>query len=130
MMLDVTGSMRSSSKIGALKLAATDLVDMLIPVSGASDTTRIAMIPYSSAVNAGKFARDSSNNQSRKCVIERGGAAQYTDISGTVAPVGYQSDVSCPSIKVMPLTSNSKKLKRQINKLSTSGSTAGTSPKH
>ena len=125
MMLDVTGSMRSRGKIGALKLAAVDLVDMLMPASGKSETTRIAMVPYSSGVNAGSYARKVTNNLSTKCVVERSGTEEYSDASGIDHPLSYNRRSGCPTSEIVPLTDTSSVLKSKISRLSTTGMTAG-----
>jgi hypothetical protein len=57
MALDVTGSMCSAVKLDALKTAAQDLFDILLPDGGTPNKVRIALAPYSSGVNAGVYAR-------------------------------------------------------------------------
>lgn len=52
MVLDNTGSMRSSNRIGALRTAAQDFVDV-VTEDGASDNVEIGIVPYTSVVNIG-----------------------------------------------------------------------------
>jgi Flp pilus assembly protein TadG len=111
MMLDVTGSM-AGSKIADLKEAAKDLVKILVWDDQSEHTSRIAVVPFSHAVNAGKqlgkaiayspadkvsFAfrdgksRDWYRPKNTKdkvdpyayCVSERQGSAAYTDATPT-----------------------------------------------
>jgi Flp pilus assembly protein TadG len=53
MMLDITGSM-AGSKIEDLKEAAKDLVRILVWNDQSEHTSRVAIVPFSHAVNAGK----------------------------------------------------------------------------
>lgn len=59
-----------------------------------------------------------------KCATERLGDEAYTDAAPSVAKVGWHYG-SCPSAKVMPLSSNKTTLKAHIDTLDDSGSTAG-----
>lgn len=75
-MLDVSGSMQGA-KFRGLKEAVTDMASALLVPGG---STRIALAPFSSSVNAGSYASklvggSSSNN----CVGERIGARRFTD---------------------------------------------------
>ena len=61
MMIDLTGSMGATRngmrKIDALKLASSDLVDILFPANTqTSSTTRVAIAPMADYVNAGPYA--------------------------------------------------------------------------
>jgi len=111
MMLDVTGSM-AGSKIADLKEAAKDLIKILVWDDQSQYTSRVAVVPFSHAVNAGKelgkvisyspadkvsFAfrdgksRDWYRPKDTKdkvdpytyCVSERQGAQAYTDATPT-----------------------------------------------
>jgi len=75
MALDVTGSMGSAGKLDALKAAAQDLFDILLPDGGKLHKVRIALAPYSSGVNAGVYARTVTGMASppRNCTFERPG---------------------------------------------------------
>jgi Flp pilus assembly protein TadG len=99
MMLDVTGSMKGD-KIEDLKLAATDLVNIVIP-DGGSAKVRVSLVPFAetvrlpatsvskamgSPVKVVKKTSGSGNNQrtyfynrSEDCVVERAGHDKYTD---------------------------------------------------
>ncbi len=52
LMLDVTGSM-AGSKLTDLKAAAKDLIDIVVWADQAEFTSRVALAPFSAAVNAG-----------------------------------------------------------------------------
>ena len=61
MMIDLTGSMGATrngmTKIDALKLASTDLIDIFFPNNAlTSGTTRVAIAPMADYVNAGPYA--------------------------------------------------------------------------
>lgn len=55
MILDITGSM-SGSRITALKEASQDLVDIVVKDEQSPYYSKVAMIPYSVAVNVGSYA--------------------------------------------------------------------------
>ncbi|MGI9399703.1 MAG: pilus assembly protein TadG-related protein [Rhizobiaceae bacterium] len=125
MVLDVTGSMRGG-KIRALKRAATDAVNILIPEDTKSDKMRIGLVPYSWSVNAGRYASKASGGASRKCVTERLGKEEYSD-----APVTRRKNIvgaqtrNCPNQDIQALTNNRKALIRDISGYDAVGSTAG-----
>lgn len=51
LVLDNTGSMNSSNKIGALREAATSLIDIMYSGSGSKDKVKIALVPFVTGVN-------------------------------------------------------------------------------
>ncbi len=53
MVLDNTGSMRSSDRIGALRTAAVDLADVLFEGSESAPNLWVGIVPYSATVNIG-----------------------------------------------------------------------------
>jgi Flp pilus assembly protein TadG len=54
LVLDVTGSMNNpSSKIADLKLAAKDLIDIVVYADQSEYYSKVAIVPYSNAVNVG-----------------------------------------------------------------------------
>ena len=53
LVLDNTGSMRHSGKIGALRTAARDLVDILFGSQAFPPNLKVAMVPYVTTVNIG-----------------------------------------------------------------------------
>ena len=151
MMLDVTGSM-AGQRIADLKEAAKDLVNILVWADQSEYTSRIAVVPFSHAVNAGttlgphvaynptsslsfKFRDGKSRTWYRTnayCVSERQGNAAYTDATPTgnnrLPRVYYSSsnNSSCqPAASVVPLTSNKTVLTDTINSLSANGWTGG-----
>jgi Flp pilus assembly protein TadG len=59
LVLDTTGSMASGGKMGALKNAATQMVSTLFEGNDSSSTLKIAVVPFSGAVNIGSDHLDS-----------------------------------------------------------------------
>lgn len=53
LVLDTTGSMSSSGKLSALKIAAKQMVSQLFDGKSTSDTLKIAVVPFAAAVNIG-----------------------------------------------------------------------------
>lgn len=53
LVLDNTGSMRSRNKIGALRVAAQDLVDILFRDETTPDNLRMGLVPFVTTVNIG-----------------------------------------------------------------------------
>ena len=151
MMLDVTGSM-AGQRITDLKAAAKDLVKILVWDDQSEHTSRIAIVPFSAAVNAGsvlgpavaynpatslsfKF-RDGNNRTwyrtNAYCVSERQGTAAYTEATPTGTnklPRVYYSSSSTsnclPAATVVPLTADKSKLNSTIDSLKADGFTAG-----
>jgi Flp pilus assembly protein TadG len=153
MMLDVTGSMQGN-KIRDLKLAAADLVNIVIPDGANTDKVRIALIPFAEGVrlpasaNAGArgtptdhFTAGNGWNQqtyySTECVVERKGTNKYTDVAPSVNNYvmtlylpkdwsGNRAPCGLPAAdELVPLTKDKAHLKSRINGLVLSGSTAG-----
>ena len=126
MVLDTTGSMANNNKINELMTAAGQAIDILLP-AGKANSNRIAVAPFSGAVNAGGFASAASGGLSIDCVTERTGADSYDDVSGATSPVGAVSvgGSDCPTQIITPLTQGGAALKAQINTFTPGGSTAG-----
>ncbi len=125
MALDLTGSM-SGQKIVDLRLAAKDLVDILMPDGGTPNKVRIGLAPYAASVNAGGYARTVTNNLSNRCVHERGGPAAFTDAAPAAGTwLGTRNGLSCPNSTVQPLTEDKARLKANIDTYTANGSTAG-----
>ena len=124
MMLDVTGSMGSQGKLAALKTAAKNAINILMPASSINSKVRIALVPYSASVNIGRtLARRASNNPRNKCATERY-ANQFNDVSYATTKVEGRGSY-CPAQKVMPLSTNASQLKSTINSFTARGATAG-----
>ena len=146
MMLDVTGSM-SGSRITDLKVAAKDLVNIVVWDDQSEYTSRVALVPFSEGVRLpnnrtlkkargnrkGKFKKNGTWYYRSNCVVERTGADAYTDAApgnNSYVMVKYTPDNSrvckpSASNKIHPLTNNKNKLRSEINKLQTTGGTAG-----
>jgi len=125
LMLDVTGSM-GGSKIQDLKLAAKDLVDILLPGTSSiyRNKVRIGLVPYSQGVNAGSYASLVTDGKSSRCATERTVANQYNDDPYTTTPIGNGSS-GCPYATLLPITDNRTTLRDRINSFSATGWTAG-----
>lgn len=129
--LDVTGSM-GGQKIEDLKLAAKEIVDIMIP-AGKPSQNKIALAPYSASVNAGTYAALASDAASLDgCVVERNGAHAYSDdapypgrfFNGETSPP-KNPKYTCPTVEITPLSSDPVFLKTSINSLVADGWTAG-----
>lgn len=134
--LDVTGSMNERNKLASLKDAVAGtggLFDIMLSSSSTTTKIRIGLAPYAAGVNAGDYARAVSGNRATDgCVYERRNLAdQDTELPPTGAlALKARSDLSneqaCPSgAKVMPLSSDRDGLRREVNRWSANGSTAG-----
>lgn len=154
MILDMSGSMNEGTKLPDLKLAAQDLVDIIVWPNQTQYTSKVALVPYATAVNAGVYA-DAARGKPilggcktlgcllqsflnpyglpllyslSSCVTERTGAHAYKDTDPKTAPVGpnYPSlNNPCTSEPVTPLTNNKDTLTNGIKALKAGGSTAG-----
>ena len=153
LMLDVTGSMDwyagGTRKLDSLKVAAQDLLN-IFTVNLANDATRIALVPFSEAVNVGSLAsqvrgsRSSSYRFRRRycsyyscystyylnnCVTERTGADKFTNeppASGRWLGANYTYNGGCkPTNEIVPLSSDKNYLSGVINGFQATGGTAG-----
>ena len=141
LMLDITGSM-AGDKIDALKLAAKDLIDIVIWDDQSEFTSRVALAPFSTGINAGdilgplvaynpnssrSFRQRNGSNSTRYrtntyCLSERTGAEAFTDAAPTgsnAIPRAYQtsnnSSACLPQAPIVPLTKEKKDLKDFID---------------
>lgn len=154
MILDMSGSMNEGTKLPDLKLAAQDLVDIIVWQNQSQYTSKVSLVPYATAVNAGSYA-DAARGKPilggcktlgcllqalfnpygtpllyslSSCVTERTGAHAYKDTDPKTAPVGpnYPSlNNPCVTQAVTPLTNNKDTLTSAIKSLKAGGSTAG-----
>jgi len=151
--LDVTGSM-SGQKIADLKTAAKDLVDLVVQDQQSPFYTKLALAPYSAAVNVGsyadsirgaytagtcttpgcasyKFTNASGGTKTfniSTCVTERTGATAFTDAAPSSTFLGRNYPASgnpCLTSTIMPLSTDKAALKSRIDGLTAAGSTAG-----
>lgn len=138
LMLDVTGSM-AGSKLADMKAAAKDLVNIVVWKPGGTYTSRVALAPFSLAVNAGELTSsiavstakqvkvsDEMMKLTAECVTERTGTHAFTDAS-PVAKLGrlFSIDGCWPSSPIVPLTSDTAKLLAVIDSFSAGKSTSG-----
>ncbi len=136
MALDVTGSMADvpagdvRTKIESLQLASKDLVDTLFDKSVNESGVRIALAPYSGAVNVdARAAAVTAGALANGCVVERPGANNATnaDASGADALVPMPAAGYCPVATIKPLAGRSQRasIKSAIDSFAPNGSTAG-----
>jgi Flp pilus assembly protein TadG len=143
MVLDVTGSMNDSSgsgnsKIHDAKLAAKDLVDIVMPTGFiGAQKTRVALVPFSQYVNVGPYYRDVTDQNAsggNTCVTERTGDDAFTDkkpgsnrwISVFTPTSNHGGSLDCaPAAQIMPLSNDKDALKASIDGYSANGWTAG-----
>ncbi len=155
MVLDITGSMNNNNKLADMKVAAKDVIDTLYATALSDTSVRIAVSPFSAAVNAGDLAASVSNAptttvcptkpkkgeacvdatgaQIDTCVIERINLNAATDAPPigadalpTVPSIPY-GNYKCPSSSVIPLTGkvDAAAIKSTIDGYTATGSTAG-----
>lgn len=131
LMLDVTGSMGGQRMID-LKSAAKDLVNILVD-DGAPEA-RVALAPFSHAVNVGPYYEAMTNiapPPDNTCVVERTGNKKYKDAKPNAGNGFFQQFPAsgsywiCPTAEIVPLTSNKQLLLSRIDALPTHGNTAG-----
>jgi uncharacterized protein YegL len=133
MMLDVSGSM-SGSKIADLKTASSELVEILLAGNQNGSDHKIAIAPFSTAVNGGALAsvigrRFDSRGRPyagayTTCMTDRSGTLAFSDADPTSGRFNMRSDV-CPASTVLPLTNDEDALLEHIGALSAAGMTAG-----
>lgn len=136
MVVDITTSMivPDSSKLRALKDAAKELIQEVIWEDQSVWQSRIALIPYSHAVNisnlpgpiatvAPRPAHSSDWKLQNGCVSERTDGDRYGD---SVAAVGrvYGSSASCAIPPANALSNDVDSLTRKIDDLAANGTTA------
>jgi Flp pilus assembly protein TadG len=139
LVLDVTGSMGAGGRMSALKSAATDLIEVLQANSPSPGAVRVAVAPYSSAVNVGPYYDIATGNAggADTCVVERNsmpgavvddapGPGRYASISNT----GDNNQYTCPLAEILPLQDISVPAQKTglinlINSFMPAGFTAG-----
>ena len=126
MVLDVTGSMNSDGKLAALKLAAGDAVDILLPKGKTNAKVRLGLVPYSEGVSLpSRLARKASGHPTRTCMTERS-RNPHNDVSPATEKVGADRRTrDCPVSVVRPLTNERSSLLSDIRNMRANGYTAG-----
>lgn len=142
MVLDITGSMNEASgsgnsKIHDARLAAKDLVDIILPTGFVgNDQTRIALVPFSQYVNVGPYYQDVTDQAAsggNTCVTERTGDDAFTDkgpnsnrwIGAFMAASNHGTNNCAPAAEITPLTNDKQALKDKISDYTAAGWTAG-----
>ncbi len=132
--LDVTGSM-AGRRLADLKIAVSDLLDIMLPDEGTTNKVRVGLAPFSAGVNAGPYASAVSGGRSHDgCVYERRDLADQTS---EALPTGSQafkvradltgrSIQACPSnAEIVPLSDDKAMLRRTVEGYRDGGTTAG-----
>ena len=135
MVLDVTGSMNSSSKLATMKSAAKDVIDILVDPDKPW-LTRVSLVPYSATVNVGIYKDVISGGDSLDgCVMERlfdpnrdndtaPGWPNNFAVQGQLNSAS-NSKYNCPNAALMPLSNDRDLLKSTVDSYVASGWTAG-----
>ncbi|MDH3582067.1 MAG: hypothetical protein OEM91_15765, partial [Hyphomicrobiales bacterium] len=121
------------NKIGDLKTATKQLVDVLIPDTPTGQKVRIGYAPFAAGINAGSYAGAVSGGVPAPddCVYERLNI-NYQDTDNF--PAGRSvfktlstlpSAMKCPDAKILPLTDDKSLLKSTVDAYSAKGCTAG-----
>ena len=150
LILDVSTSMAGNSEIPgmtrlqAMQQAARKVVDVIIQSDQEPNSTRVAIVPYGSAVNVGsnyyKHVTNTNLLAMSTGVVERTGASAYTDdapgpgryfpsytlLNQTTGMLGQGKErQSTTQTTVQPLSANKDQLKASIDAFTADGTTAG-----
>ena len=141
--LDLTGSMaalipgESVTRLQALQASTRSIVDTLFDLAPNDAAVRIALAPYSAAVNAGSYATTVTGNApwENNCVVERLGSENATDapptganrlraVTGSLLNPPW---TDCPLVPVRPLSgrNNRTAIHNAISAFGPIGATAG-----
>jgi uncharacterized protein YegL len=145
LVLDNTGSMQQSSKIGELKKASHALIDMMKAASQSTDQVKVSIVPYTTRVNLGttyknetwltntptgtfeingaNYAVPATRDLWQGCVADRD-----KGYNNGVKPVGALDQSKYPMVncadgiaKAIPLTDNWTALKAGVDAMKASG---------
>lgn len=122
MVLDNTGSMNSSGKIGDLKTAANSLIDILFGTDTVSSQVQIGLVPFSGTVNIGTSNASYISNSSgwNGCVLAQTSPDDMND--NYTGPWDPLSSSGCPST-LTPLTNVKSTLTSAVSSMSAGGYT-------
>lgn len=88
--LDVTGSM-SGSRLTSLKTAANDLINMVVQATQSPTYSKVAIAPYTNAVNVGSYADQVRGSVTASRAVTITGATRANPIVITAANHGFKS---------------------------------------
>jgi uncharacterized protein YegL len=134
LVLDNTGSMAQSGKLGELKTAAKSLIETLKNASKAEGDVRIAIVPFDTTVNIGtsyktdswvNFSVNSINpNEWEGCVQDRDKSYDVTDEPpGQTAATKFPASQCGSLTTLMPLSEDWTELNKKIDAMTASGNT-------
>jgi hypothetical protein len=137
------------TKLAAMQTAAKNLIDTVVQSNQTPYASRVALVPYSSAVNVGSYfttVTGTAPSGSWKSVVERAGAYNATEDppssahfpsyknmkanakgpSPQIVSFVKNSSSNTPSVgTIQPLSTNKAALKSSIDAYTTDGATAG-----
>jgi hypothetical protein len=124
----------SGSKLSDLKTSARDLVDILFQSNENGSDHKIAVAPFSTAVNGGIYTDvigqefDDRGRAYRgagtTCITDRSGSEAFSDADPMTGTFAMRSS-SCPTSTVLPLTNDRDALISHIDAMQAGGLTAG-----
>ena len=132
--LDVTGSM-AGSRLADLKVAVSDLLEIMMPEGGTTNKVRIGLAPFSAGVNAGSYAAAVTEGRATDgCVYERRNLADQSSEAPAVGAMSLKarrdltgrSIQECPTnATIVPLTESKSTLWSAVRGYRDGGTTAG-----
>lgn len=126
LVLDVTGSMSSSNKIGSLKSAAKDLLQIVFGGENSVEHLHVGIVPFTQTVNVGSsrtgWLTGGVPSNWSGCVEMRSNGLDTSDKSISAARFVALKSGACPP-GITPLTSSKQKLISAIDKLTPDGGT-------
>ena len=132
LVLDMSGSM-GGSRLWNLKAASRDLINTLLPKNRPDGNTRIALVPWNTAVYVGNYRRKIIRGNYRgKYRCARARSNYYHDVSGRKVklPIGgrwnryYRRYYEyCPNRPIIPLTKSNQVLNREVSYWQAGGGT-------
>ena len=127
LVLDVTGSMGDNNKIGSLKTAANNLLDILFGDEQTAKNLYIGIVPFTQTVNVGtshsSWLASSASSSWSGCVQMRFNGLDTTDTPpGNGKKFSELGSGTCPP-EITAMTSSRSKLTTAISKLNPNGGT-------
>lgn len=144
LVLDVSGSMRSNSKLSNMKTAANEFLDKIL-AGAEDDRVSVSLVPYSTQVSAGpellSVLNTSNNHSHSSCVnfdandfrrtdIDHGNALSQTAHFDPWRNYRYGQSLRYPACRnqsyfhITPWSNNVSALKNQVNALTADGNTS------
>ena len=126
LVLDVTGSMRDNNKLGSLKSAAKDLLQIVFGDNSTVENLHVGIVPFTQTVNVGasrtNWLTGTVPRNWSGCVEMRHGGIDATDKPISTSRFSPLTSGTCPP-PITPLSSSKSKLTSAVNALSADGGT-------